>query len=87
MGLIAEPTADGHLNQREIAGEHERACPIQASLNDIGVRRLIEALPEGAREMRHAEANQIAEIRMRIGRINALRRMPSAGEFSTVRVA
>lgn len=63
MGLIAEPTADGNLTKPEIAGEHERSCPIQASLDHVGVRRLTEALPKGAREMRHAEANQIAEIR------------------------
>ena len=63
MGLIVESAGDGQLTERHIAGEHETACPVQASLDHIEVRRLAETSPESAREMRYAEANRTAEIR------------------------
>jgi hypothetical protein len=52
MGLIVESAGDGQFTERHIAGEHETACPVQTSLDDIEVRRLAEASSEGAREMR-----------------------------------
>jgi hypothetical protein len=63
MGLIVESAGDGQLTERHIAGDHETACPVQASLDHIEVRRLAETSPESAREMRYAEANRTAEIR------------------------
>jgi hypothetical protein len=63
MRLISEPARDGQFTERHIAGEHETACPVQASSDHIEVRRLAEASPEGACEMRYAEANRAAEIR------------------------
>ena len=63
MCLIVESACDGQLTERHIAGEHETACPVQAALDQIEVRRFAEASPESAREMRYAEANRTAEIR------------------------
>jgi hypothetical protein len=63
MCLIVESARDGQLTERHIAGEHETACPVQASLDHIEVWRLAEASPESAREVRYAEANRTAEIR------------------------
>ena len=49
MCLIVESAGDGQFTERHVAGEHEMACPIQASLDHIEVRRLAKAYPK-ARE-------------------------------------
>jgi hypothetical protein len=61
--LIAKSTDGGQFAERNVAGEHEMACAIKASLDYIDVRRLAEASREGAREMRCAKTHHIAEIR------------------------
>lgn len=63
MCLIAKSAGRGQFAERNIAGEHEMACTFQASLDHVDVWRLAEASREGAREMRCAKTNQIAEIR------------------------
>jgi len=63
MGLIAESADHSQFTKRDVAGEHEMARPLEASLDHIEVRRLAKAYPKGAREMRHAQANDAAEIR------------------------
>jgi len=43
MCLIVESAGHGQFAERHVAGEHEMACPIQASLDHIEVRRLAKA--------------------------------------------
>lgn len=62
MRLVTETAGDRQLAECHVGGEHEMACPIEASLDHIGMGRLAEAVPEGAREMRCAEADRNAQI-------------------------
>ena len=63
MSLIAEPARGGQVTERDVASEHQVACPIDAPLDQIDMGRLAEASYEGAREMGCAQANCAAEIR------------------------
>jgi hypothetical protein len=63
MSLIAEPACRSQVAERDVAGKHKVARPIEAALDQIDMGRLAEASPEGARKMRRAEANRAAEIR------------------------
>ncbi len=63
MSLIAESACGGQVTERDVAGEHQVARPIDAALDQIDMRRLAKASSEGAREMRCAQADCAAEIR------------------------
>ena len=63
MSLVAKPARGGQVTERDVAGEHKVACPIDAPLDQIDMGRLAEASSEGAREMRCTQANCATEIR------------------------
>src|ERR1700678_2989640 len=62
VGLIGKAAVQRDLAERLLRAQHQLLCALASAPDDIGVRRLSEALAESQAEMSHAQAGDFGQI-------------------------